>query len=42
MSMNLNKIFDANMSFYIDKIQPTYKYGLSRIELSDYFYSQEE
>jgi hypothetical protein len=39
LSMNLNKLFDSNMSFYIDKIQSTSKHGFSRIELSDYFYS---
>jgi hypothetical protein len=40
--MNLNKLFDSNVSFYIDKILSTHGHGFGRLELSDYFYSKEE
>jgi hypothetical protein len=42
ISMNLNKIFDSNVSFYIDKILSTREHGFGRLELSDYFYSKED
>jgi hypothetical protein len=42
MGMNLNKMFDSNVSFYIDKILATCEHGFGRLELSDYFYSKED
>ena len=42
LSMNLKKILEPNMSFYLDKVVPTKDHGFSRIEVSKYFYSQEE
>lgn len=37
--MALEKLFFPPTSFYLDKILPTIEKGLSRIELSNYFYN---
>lgn len=40
--MNLKKILEPTVSFFIDKIVKTKKDGFSRIEISDYFYTYDE
>jgi hypothetical protein len=38
ISMNLHKLLDPTIAFFTDKILNTMDAGLSRIELSNYFY----
>ena len=37
--MNLHKLLDPTIAFFTDKILNTMETGLSRIEMSNYFYS---
>ena len=40
--MDLKKLLEPTLSFYLDKITPTKECGFGRIEVSNYFYSQDE
>lgn len=40
--MNLHKLLDPTITFFTDKILSTMDSGLSRIELSNYFYSDKD
>lgn len=41
ISMGTSKIFKTDQDFYVKKLGNSYNHGLTRIELSSYFYSTE-
>jgi len=40
--MNLHKLLDPTITFFTDKLLGTMDSGLSRIEISNYFYSAKD